>query len=59
MFLFQKVGLKPLAAPTHFLVKKEKKRGFRYWLPSSENIKKTESAMHEYAGLLWAKMGEE
>jgi uncharacterized SAM-binding protein YcdF (DUF218 family) len=59
MFLFQKAELKPLAAPTHYLVKKEKKRGFRYWIPSSENIKKTESALHEYAGLLWAKMGGE
>lgn len=59
MYLFQKAGLKPVAAPTDYLIKKGKKRGFRYLIPSSENISRTEAALHEYAGLLWAKMGGE
>ena len=59
MYLFQKAGLKPLAAPTDYLVKKEKKRGFRYLIPSPGHISRTEAALHEYIGLLWAKMGGE
>ena len=57
MNLFHQAGLDPTAAPTNHLVKKGHKREPWYWMPSSGNIQKTESALHEYAGLLagmWA-----
>jgi len=57
MYLFQKAGLKPVAAPTDYLIKKGRKRGFRYLIPSPDYINRTEAALHEYVGLLWAKMG--
>jgi len=59
MYLFQKAGLKPVAAPTDYLGKKGKKRGFSYLIPSPDHINRTEAALHEYVGLLWAKMGGE
>lgn len=60
MYLFQKTGLDPLAAPTNHLVKKgQQKKDFWYWLPSSGNIKRMESAIHEYVGLFWYKLGGE
>ena len=54
MYLFQKTGLNPLAAPTNHLIKKGKHTCFWDWLPSSANIRKMECAIHEYAGLAWA-----
>ncbi len=59
MYLLQKAGLKPVAAPTDYLIKKGRKRGFRYLIPSPDYINRTEAALHEYVGLLWAKMGGE
>ncbi|MCK9414434.1 MAG: YdcF family protein [Prolixibacteraceae bacterium] len=54
MYWFQKAGLNPIPAPTCHLVKKGKKSSPWYWIPSSNNIRKMESAMHEYAGIVWA-----
>ena len=56
MKLFRKVGLNPLPAPTNHLIKKGKHRDFGWWMPSSGNIRKMESAVHEYVGLVWADM---
>ena len=57
MYLFQKAGLDPIAAPTSHLIKKGKKRNFWFWIPVSDNIKKTEAAVHEYVGMLWYNLG--
>ena len=57
MYLFHKAGLNPIAAPANFLVKNEKKKDFFFWAPSSRHIEKTESAIHEYVGLLWYRVG--
>ncbi len=57
MYLFQKAGLDPIAAPTGHLIKKGKKRNFWFWIPVSDNIKKMEAAIHEYVGMLWYKLG--
>jgi len=54
MFLFQKEGLHPVAAPANHLIKREKHKPFRDWLPSADNIRKMECAFHEYLGLIWA-----
>ena len=60
MYLFRKAGLNPIAAPTNHLVKKgTREKDFWYWFPSSGNIKLMESAIHEYLGLLWYKLGGE
>ena len=56
IFLFQKAGLNPIPAPTDFLRKRWKDMPPYYWMPSSDHIKKMESATHEYVGLLWYKL---
>jgi uncharacterized SAM-binding protein YcdF (DUF218 family) len=55
MKLFHKAGLSPIAAPTNHLVKKSPQPDFWFWLPSSINIQKMESAVHEYVGMGWAE----
>lgn len=52
MALFQKEGTKPIAAPAGFLEKKKKFFSFPYMV----NLEKTTIAIHEYIGLLWAKL---
>jgi uncharacterized SAM-binding protein YcdF (DUF218 family) len=54
MKLFHKAGIMPIAAPTNHLVKKGKHRDPWFWIPSSGNIQMMESAIHEYAGIVWA-----
>ena len=58
IFAFQKEGLDPVPAPTNHLIKKDE--NYNQWIgfPSSGNIKKMESAVHEYVGLWWYKLGE-
>lgn len=56
MYLFHKAGLKPIAAPTDHLLKIDKNLDPLFWIPSSNNISKVESAIHEYAGILWARL---
>lgn len=57
MMLFRRAGLGPVAAPTGHLVKRSPRLDPWFWLPSAENIGKTEAAMHEYGGLFWCKLG--
>lgn len=57
IYLFRKAGLNPLAAPSDHLVKISKEKNPWNWIPSSNNIKKMEAAIHEYAGLFWYKLG--
>jgi uncharacterized SAM-binding protein YcdF (DUF218 family) len=57
MYLFQKAGLNPLPAPTDHLIKKGEKTNPLFWMPKAGNIAKTESAIHEYVGILWYKIG--
>jgi len=53
MLLFQNLGLKPIPAPTDYLVSKEKSNFEIIKFPGSCNIGKIESAIHEYLGILW------
>jgi uncharacterized SAM-binding protein YcdF (DUF218 family) len=55
MFLFEKEGLHPIAAPTNHQIKIGKHKRFWDWLPSTDNIWKMECAFHEYLGLMWAR----
>ena len=54
--LFRKQGLDPTPAPTNHQVSKES--GFRpgVFFPSGNNLRKSQSALHEYLGTLWAKL---
>ena len=56
MLLFKRVGLNPIAAPTNHLVKKDFKENKIHFLPSADNISKMEYSMHEYIGIIWAKI---
>ena len=56
ILLFRKVGLNPIAAPTNHLIKKNFNQKILDFLPSSDNIAKMEYAMHEYIGIIWAKI---
>ncbi len=55
IYLFQKEGLHPIAAPANHLIKIGKHKRFWDWLPSVDNIQKMECAIHEFLGLVWAK----
>lgn len=57
MYLFQKAGLNPFAAPTNHLVKLRENHNFWFWTPSHGNIRKMDYAIHEYLGLLWYRLG--
>ena len=56
MYLFQKEGLHPIAAPANHQIKIGKHKRFWDWLPSIGNIIRMEFAFHEYIGLVWAKV---
>jgi len=57
MALFEKQGMRPIAAPTGYLATKNTtKRKLRDYLPQAGAVYKAESAFHEYLGLVWAKM---
>lgn len=47
---FERVGLKPIAAPTHYLAQQQ--AGLAYWLPSARELRKTERAIYEAFGLI-------
>ena len=53
MALFNKEGLYPTAAPTN-----ELRKGYSKFLsiPNGDDLKQTETALHEYIGLLWSKL---
>lgn len=50
---FERAGLTPSPAPTHFLSGRGRPAQFSYWVPSADNLRKTERAGYEYLGL-WA-----
>jgi uncharacterized SAM-binding protein YcdF (DUF218 family) len=56
VFIFTGQGLGVIAAPTDFAVKHTPRRSRGWWLPSIGNIGRTESALHEYIGLLAARV---
>ncbi|MCC5863277.1 MAG: YdcF family protein [Gammaproteobacteria bacterium] len=49
---FERAGLAPVAAPMHFLSGRLPPRRLAYWVPSAENLRKTERAVYERLGLL-------
>ena len=58
MLIFEKAGLKPTPAPTGHLVKTgQGERSPGFYFPRTDNLRKSEIAVHEYLGILWAKAG--
>lgn len=53
MFLFKSEGLNPIPAPTNF--KKHKINSY-FVMPNIETLKISQMAVHEYIGILWAKL---
>lgn len=55
MALFKKLGMKPIPAPADYLVTKGK-IGINSFFPGSGALRKSEIAVHEYLGMVWAKL---
>ena len=49
---FERAGLDPIPAPTHFTTGTRPVYTLSYWLPSARNLAKTERAIHEHLGLV-------
>jgi len=56
MALFEKRGMKPVAAPAGHLAKEKQETGRDSIFPSASGIRRSETAAYEYIGLLWAKI---
>jgi len=56
MALFQKQGMHPIPAPAGHRVKNNETTNPFMYFPDSDGIKKMEFAVHEYLGLIWAKL---
>ena len=50
--LFRSLGLKPVAAPCEFSAIKPPPF-YQWFLPDADALKKTQTAMHEYLGIVW------
>lgn len=57
MLEFQRADADPIAAPTNHQFKIRPKSNLLRQLPSAENLRKSESAIHEYVGIFWMKLG--
>lgn len=58
VLLFQTAGLHPMPAPADFLVKQGEGRHPGRYFPSAGALRRTERAVHEYLGLMWAGVYE-
>ena len=56
MLVFRLAGLRPIPAPVDFSDWIRSQNGPRQFFPRARELKKVESAMHEYLGLLWLKL---
>ena len=56
MALFKKQGLTPIPAPTNSWMSKRQKIKPRDFFPSASLLHKTDRAIHEHLGLIWARL---
>ena len=54
--LFEKLGMKPIPAPTAHQVKDRQAMSPGMFFPSTGNLRKAEMAFHEYLGSVWARI---
>jgi len=59
MALFTKLGMNPIPAPTRSLEERIYSRTTNPFFPSSMNLQKAEMAIHEYLGIIWAKLRQQ
>ena len=56
LYLFRGEGISPVPAPTNYRIIHDNKRYLSEFLPNPGNIDNLSIALHEYVGLLWAKV---
>lgn len=56
MYLFESLGLSPIAAPANYEAIGTPEPQWRHWLPKARNLYRSEAAWHEYLGLTWARL---
>lgn len=56
MALFRKLGMDPIPAPAGHLAKKSKELSPGQFFPSAGSLQKSERAVYEYLGILWARL---
>jgi uncharacterized SAM-binding protein YcdF (DUF218 family) len=56
MAMFKKLGMNPIPAPTGYEVKDNQRFNPYSFFPDAGNILNSEKAIHEYIGILWAKL---
>jgi uncharacterized SAM-binding protein YcdF (DUF218 family) len=58
MGLFRKLGMHPIPAPTDYRVRESQEEEINpgMFFPGSMELQKTEAAVYEYLGLVWAKL---
>ena len=55
MALFQKLGMKPIPAPTDYQAKKRHGISPSVFFPNADSLRNMERVLHEYLGLVWAR----
>ncbi|CAK8717264.1 hypothetical protein GKODMF_08855 [Candidatus Electrothrix gigas] len=59
MRIFKQHGLKPVPAPSSYLVTLDRTSLSKMrWLPSAYALYRTELAVHEYVGILWSYLSK-
>jgi uncharacterized SAM-binding protein YcdF (DUF218 family) len=56
MYLFRQAGLDPVPAPSDHILRKDHTHDTFWWSSHKNNFDKFSAAMHEYIGLVWAKL---
>ena len=59
MALFKKYGMHPTPAPTDYLVKKKEGISTGDFFPNADALEKSGRAIHEYLGMVWAKLRDQ
>ncbi len=54
--MFKKLSMQPIPAPTGYRMKEKQGISPGDFFPSSEELSKAEDVIHEYLGLIWAKV---
>lgn len=59
MALFERAGTHPIPAPTNHMARLRQGPGLGHYFPSAYSLAKTEKAIHERVGMVWAKLRRE
>lgn len=56
LLLFKKLQMRPIPAPTDYSVRRKETISPGIFFPNAKALQKVEVALHEYLGIIWAKM---